>query len=402
MTSSSSKPAITLDQLIALNDEIAALVRAGVPLDRGLRSLGEDLPGRLGRFAKQLSERIARGESLTDALAEPTAELAATLPCGGRGGDCGGAFARGPGIAGRLAAAAGPDAAERRALADLSPALVPAGLGPVRLLGLEAGAGRLPFVPGTCTSPAASGSGRLPVLASRPGFGDRWCPRSCWCWPGCGGWGRKARPWRKASARLGSSAWIPGLGRMLRLSRTAVFVEVLKLLVENRVPLDQAVTLAAEAAGDAALSEAAEEFAAAIRRGEPGLAADFPGLPPLLSWLIAGGQRNDTLLPALRHAADDYQRRAQYQAELSRVMLPVFVTCSISARDRGRLCARFLGSVLRVASIAGPRMKWPVRFAAISRVGRVKRVPPKEKTGWWDSATLQLVPPYTIGPRVKP
>ena len=50
-----SKPVITLDQLIALNDEIAALVRAGVPLDRGLRSLGEDLPGRLGRFARQLS-----------------------------------------------------------------------------------------------------------------------------------------------------------------------------------------------------------------------------------------------------------------------------------------------------------------------------------------------------------
>jgi type II secretory pathway component PulF len=118
---------------------------------------------------------------------------------------------------------------------------------------------------------------------------------------------------------------------MLRLSRTAVFVEVLKLLVENRLPLDRAALLAAEAAGDAALSEGAEQFAAAIRRGEPGLTADFPGLPPLLSWLIAGGQRNGTLLPALRHAADDYQRRAQYQAELSRVMLPVVVTCSISA-----------------------------------------------------------------------
>jgi type II secretory pathway component PulF len=61
------------------------------------------------------------------------------------------------------------------------------------------------------------------------------------------------------------------------------------------------------------------------------MAADLPGLPPLLAWLIAGGQRNDTLLPALRHAADDYQRRAQYHAELTRVMLPVFVTCSICA-----------------------------------------------------------------------
>ena len=118
---------------------------------------------------------------------------------------------------------------------------------------------------------------------------------------------------------------------MLHISRTAVFVEVLKLLIENRVPLDRAFTLAAEAAGDAGLSEAAGELAAAIRRGEPGLAADFADLPPLLGWLIVGGQRNDALLPALRHAADDYQRRAQYQAELSREMLPIFVTCSISA-----------------------------------------------------------------------
>jgi len=75
MASPVSKPVITLDQLIALNDEIAALIRAGVPLDRGLRSLGQDLPGRLGRFATQLSAQLARGESLTDALAEPKAKL---------------------------------------------------------------------------------------------------------------------------------------------------------------------------------------------------------------------------------------------------------------------------------------------------------------------------------------
>ena len=35
---------VTLDQLIALNDEIAALARAGVPLDQGLLHLGRDLP----------------------------------------------------------------------------------------------------------------------------------------------------------------------------------------------------------------------------------------------------------------------------------------------------------------------------------------------------------------------
>ena len=59
---------ITLDQLLALNDEIAALVRAGIPLERGLQVAGRDLRGRLGRLASALGQRLSRGESLSDAL----------------------------------------------------------------------------------------------------------------------------------------------------------------------------------------------------------------------------------------------------------------------------------------------------------------------------------------------
>src|SRR6186713_2858010 len=61
--------AVTLDDLIALNDEIVALTRAGVPLERGLLGLGMDVRGRLGRIARTLSERMSRGESLSEALA---------------------------------------------------------------------------------------------------------------------------------------------------------------------------------------------------------------------------------------------------------------------------------------------------------------------------------------------
>ncbi len=59
---------ITIDQLLALNEEIAALVRAGVPLERGLVVAGRDLRGRLGRIAAALSRRLSRGESLPEAL----------------------------------------------------------------------------------------------------------------------------------------------------------------------------------------------------------------------------------------------------------------------------------------------------------------------------------------------
>ena len=59
---------ISIDELAALNDEIAALVRAGVPLDRGLLGAGADLHGRLRGITTALGRRLSRGESLPDAL----------------------------------------------------------------------------------------------------------------------------------------------------------------------------------------------------------------------------------------------------------------------------------------------------------------------------------------------
>src|SRR5689334_15506248 len=59
---------IALDQLLTLNEEIAALVRAGSPLDRGLLEAGRDVRGRLGRIAGVLGRRLNRGEGLAEAL----------------------------------------------------------------------------------------------------------------------------------------------------------------------------------------------------------------------------------------------------------------------------------------------------------------------------------------------
>ncbi len=59
---------ITIDQLLALNDEIAALVRAGVPLERGLVVTGRDLRGRLGGSRRPWRGGSAAGESLSEAL----------------------------------------------------------------------------------------------------------------------------------------------------------------------------------------------------------------------------------------------------------------------------------------------------------------------------------------------
>ncbi len=70
--------AIALDDLIALNDEIAALSRAGLPLERGLLGFGIEVPGRLGAVATALGERMERGESLAEAVRDERLNLPAT------------------------------------------------------------------------------------------------------------------------------------------------------------------------------------------------------------------------------------------------------------------------------------------------------------------------------------
>ena len=78
LSSSSTLNTISLDQVAALGDEIAALVRAGVPLERGLTDLASDLPGSLGKLTARIADRLSSGETLDAALAAEGAALPAT------------------------------------------------------------------------------------------------------------------------------------------------------------------------------------------------------------------------------------------------------------------------------------------------------------------------------------
>ena len=60
MTDTPRPSQVSLDQLIALCDEMRALARTGVPLERSMLHLAEDLPSELGKVAEQIGER---GES---------------------------------------------------------------------------------------------------------------------------------------------------------------------------------------------------------------------------------------------------------------------------------------------------------------------------------------------------
>jgi type II secretory pathway component PulF len=321
--------AISVDDLIALNDEIAALVRAGVPLEQGLSDLGEDLPGRMGQFATELSQRTARGESLAQALADDTARL----PAGYR------AVVEAGVKAGRLPAALEAVATATRRQVETQRAAMVAVLYPL-LVVLVAWCGMLFFILKIGPSfekvfkdfgiplPTLTLS-LLKVLYFICNYGLLYLPvvllpaAIAW-WLACNRLCTIPERW---SGRL--LGWVPWMGPMLRYSRTAAFLEVLTLLVENQTPLDEAVELAAEASGDRSTAQSARQLADALRSGQTLPAGDGARLSPLLCWLLMAAGRDGALLPALRHAATAYHRRARHQADMARVFLPVLLTVVI-------------------------------------------------------------------------
>jgi type II secretory pathway component PulF len=330
--SGSVSGAITVDQLIALSDEMAALVRAGVPLDRGLVAAGRDLRGRVGRLAGQLGSRIESGEGLAEALeADGSAVPAfyrAVVDAGHRSG--------------RLAKALEGLASYARAFAETRRAIGLALLYPLLVLLLAYGLfvvfvlWVVPRLAATFATMRLPGMGVLDIflwMGDHPAY---------WAWivPALLvlltiGWAGSGRAMALHPGKLvGVLRLIPGMRSILRLAQTADFADLLALMIEHGVPLDEAAELAAAATGSPALRASVAALGDAMRRGDPAdEAAVRAGLPPMLAWVVATAGARGPLAPALRHAAATYRARAARKAETLQAILPsvVLVIVGMSA-----------------------------------------------------------------------
>ena len=77
MTTPPANRPITLDQLIALSDQVRALARCGIPLEPGLAAMSQEMPGRQGALARELAQRGQTGQSVDQWLQENSARLPA-------------------------------------------------------------------------------------------------------------------------------------------------------------------------------------------------------------------------------------------------------------------------------------------------------------------------------------
>ena len=331
----SNAGAITLDQLIALNDEMAALVRAGVPLEQGLEALGGDMPGQPGQLAQMLATRMSSGESLSRILAEDDRTFPpvwrAVVAAGLRSG--------------HLAAALESLSVTTRRISDLRK-IVGAGLiYPFVVVSLayllfvfliitlvplmqdafvdltERADPMMKFLFGLSET-AAWWAVPLPlVVIVLLALWWRRTGRATWVSHASG----RQQSW---SRRLGRGRGIRGT---IQFGRMATFSEIMSLLIKEQVPLEDSMVLAAEASGDLTITRAAREMADRLRAGEHFERHEDlpPGLPPLMGWLLMSANRQPNLSAALTRSAEVYRNRATRRATWTAIYFPIWVTVFI-------------------------------------------------------------------------
>ena len=323
--------ALSLDQLIALNQEILALARAGMPLERGLMEIGNDLPGRLRSVTSAVGARMEQGESLSEALRTSGAGVPkvyrAVVEAGIRSG--------------RLSIALEGLATYARGFAEARRAIGLALWYPLIILVLACGllTGILVLVVPRFVSAFESmelpTSLALQLLDTMREYVWVWAPLPpalvalvFLAWVGTG----------SASGFVGGRLHgflrvFPWLGRMMTGFEAAGYADLLALLVRHDVPYPEALILAGDASADAALARSSRELAEAIRSGMPAAEAlkGKSAFPPLLRWLLTTGASQGDFVAALHSMAERYRGEARRQSDKIRVFLPVILMLVIGA-----------------------------------------------------------------------
>jgi type II secretory pathway component PulF len=314
----------SLDDFMALNDQLTALVRADVPLGLGLGANGDAAAATLEKVNAGVARRVSRGESLADAIGdEPTAPAPyrRVMQAGWRSGNVQAALAS----ASRLAEAADDNSYRARA-AFFYPVLVAM----LALLGAAAFARFVvPTLIGVYQEFRIADSPTLRLIESLrttlPWLATLVVVAVIICFLA---WLARrhasvadAADHRQARRRASSRG--PELQR-----RLANGCEQLAALVEAQVPLLESLPLAAEACGEPSLIAAAGAYSVAAQQNAADLQQAMLRFPPFLRWALWQPDESIDRVAALRIAAQVYRDAADRHVERTRLALPM-IACIV-------------------------------------------------------------------------
>lgn len=313
--------AATLDDFMALNDQLAALLQAGVPIDVGLGRSQPETLAQLQQINASVARQVAQGSSLETALEQEDSATAAyrgLVQVGLQSGN--------------LPAALSGQNQLAREIQGTQEAVGRGLLYPLIVCGL-AYAGfvvmcltLVPTLENLHTTLRIRTSWSLQLLNGLSETLPMWV----------------AIPpamvllgllWRRGAANRASShgnSWLPGMSQVTYWQRCANLAERLATLLDSGVPLQQGLGLAARTAGDPTLTRGAEEFLAqaSVGRAQRGGLAAESRLPPLLRWVLSHSTQTTGTSPALRMAARWYRSAAGRRAEQIRIVVPL-VACIV-------------------------------------------------------------------------
>jgi type II secretory pathway component PulF len=326
-----SKP--SLSEMIALNDEIAALVRAGVPLELGLRQLSDSAPSGLAVLSERLSERMSAGSTLQEALKDEGSHApdiyVAVVEAGIR--------------ANRLPEALESVSALSRSLLELHRKVVLALIYPliIMLLSYSLFVAFVYFFVGGLNS-------AYQMLRFEPGYAIQsmtWIRQSIAIWgPGIplialaiAYWLTKSQPQALASGSLVPRSvfrfrWLPWIRSTMDQFDNATFARITGLLVQHETPLHDAVLLAGNATGNAGLVEDSIAISERLQSGQSLQSAleSACQLPKFLCWMMTMGSQHGSLNKTLLQASETYETRANQHAQWAQVTLPIIMTVGVA------------------------------------------------------------------------
>ncbi len=317
---------LNAEQSAELSAQLASLARSGLPLYGGLRALADEACSpALGRVLRNLAGRLEQGDKLETAIAAAGSRLPAHL----RGLIVAGVRS------GRLPIVLERFATLARRQQDLRRHLRLALAYPALLLGMMAA---LMVLIRVCIA-----SQFIQILhdfgTKLPTITDlyfRFSGVVAWTVAGLAIAAivvPVAALFLPIGAWLGrAAAWVPILGTAVRADRHAQFSALMAMLVEERVPLPEALRLTSIALEGTMLSNSCHAAVAAVEAGMPldeSLAtARFPAS---LTTLVAWGKERNCLAESFHAAAETFEARTQSQsALLNMLVLPLIYMCIVT------------------------------------------------------------------------
>lgn len=314
--SESDKPKLnSLDDLIAINREIAALVRAGIPLELGLRTFAGGMNSTLGRLANRIATRLGEGMPLATALqfegSQTLPVYSAVISAGIESGKLSEALESVADSAQLV-----QDTGRYLRLSLIYPAIVCAMAYFLFCCFVSI------IVPMYIAMADDIGFGGNPVFEFLRGIHSSY---PIWGW---------LVPLLVIATLVAARMLLLGRLDLLPvnvnyMSRRAQFAELLQIQVSHGLPLAPSLHRAAEGTGDRYLIRDADVVVDQLQHGVPFAKAvsEAKTIPPMMRWILATSSVHGTMAKSLTLLRDSWRRRAVRQSRLLKVWIPSLLTC---------------------------------------------------------------------------